>query len=79
MNFDFSKTFDKIPHDRLLSKVRAQWIDGKLLHWIKSWLSDRQQRVTINGSSPSVEVWERSNKWSATEIYFGAITILNIH
>ena len=44
---DFSKAFDKVPHDRLLSKVRAHGIDGKVLRWIRSRLSDRQQRVTI--------------------------------
>ena len=47
---DFSKAFNKVPHDRLLSKVRAHGIDGKVLRWIRSWLSDRQQRVTVNGS-----------------------------
>ena len=47
---DFSKAFDKVPHDRLLNKVRAHGIDGKVLCWIRSWLSNRQQRVTINGS-----------------------------
>ena len=26
---DFSKAFDKVPHDRLLSKVRAHGIGGK--------------------------------------------------
>ena len=49
MYLDFSKAFDKVPHDRLLSKGRAHRIDGKVLHWIRSWLSNRQQRVTING------------------------------
>ena len=33
---DFSKALDKVPHDRLLSKVRAHGIDGKVLRWIKS-------------------------------------------
>ena len=46
---DFSKAFDKVPHQRLLDKVRAHGIDGKVLGWIKSWISDRQQRVVING------------------------------
>ena len=47
---DFSKVFDKVPHERLVNKVRAHGIDGKVLRLIRSWLSDRQQRVTINGS-----------------------------
>ena len=47
---DFSKAFDKVPHQRLLGKVRAHGIDGKILGWIRSWLTDRRQRVVINGS-----------------------------
>ena len=46
---DFSKAFDKVPHQRLLRKVRAHGIDGKILGWIRSWLADRQQRVVLNG------------------------------
>ena len=42
---DFAKAFDKVPISRLLEKVRAHGIRGNLLKWIKSWLSDRQQRV----------------------------------
>ena len=47
---DFSKSFDKVPHERLLSKVRVHGINRKVLRWIRSWLYDRQQRVTINSS-----------------------------
>ena len=46
---DFSKAFDKVPHQRLLRKVKAHGIDGKVLDWVRSWLSDRRQRVVING------------------------------
>ena len=45
---DFSKAFDKVLYDMLLSKVRAHGIDGKVLRWIRLWLSNTQQRVTIN-------------------------------
>ena len=40
---NFSKAFDKVPHDRLLGKVRVHGIDGKVLRWIRLWLSKRQQ------------------------------------
>ena len=46
---DFSKAFDRVPHGRLLSKVKAHGIGGKILGWIRGWLSNRQQRVQING------------------------------
>ena len=46
---DFSKAFDKVPHQRLLKKVEAHGIDGKVLKWIGEWLTCRKQRVQING------------------------------
>lgn len=46
---DFQKAFDKVPHGRLLQKLKAHGISGKIIKWIKNWLSDRKQRVVING------------------------------
>ena len=42
-----SKTFDKVWHEGLLFKWR---INGKLINLLKSYLSNRKQRVRINGS-----------------------------
>jgi len=47
---DFAKAFDKVPHQRLLQKLTSHGITGKLLQWISNWLSNRKQRVCINGS-----------------------------
>ena len=46
---DFAKAFDKVPHKRLLSKLRRYGIKGKIYDWIKDLLSNRKQRVVING------------------------------
>ena len=46
---DFQKAFDKVPHKRLLAKIKAHGIDGKVYLWLKNWLSNRKQRVVING------------------------------
>ena len=46
---DFMKAFDTVPHKRLLSKIQSYCIGDQLLGWISSFLSDRQQRVCING------------------------------
>ena len=46
---DFQKAFDKVPHKRLISKLRAHGIGDHLCVWIEDWLSDRQQRVVLNG------------------------------
>ena len=47
---DFSKAFDRVPHQRLLKKLQAHGIVGELYNWIQSWLSDRKQCVVLNGS-----------------------------
>lgn len=47
---DFSKAFDTVPHKRLLSKLRAYGVGGKLLEWIESFLTGRFQRVVVQGS-----------------------------
>ena len=46
---DFQKAFDTVPHKRLISKVKAHGIAGNTLKWLEDWLSDRKQRVVING------------------------------
>ena len=46
---DYGKAFDRVPHERLLVKLHAYGIRGKLLDWIRSFLSHRKQRVIING------------------------------
>ena len=48
---DFRKAFDKVPHKRLMAKVRSLGIIDKVGDWIEDWLSDRKQRVVINGTS----------------------------
>jgi hypothetical protein len=52
---DFAKAFDKVPLERLLSKCRAHGIRGRVLCWIRSWLTGRRQRVVLNGRFSS---WE---------------------
>ncbi len=47
---DFAKAFDKVPHRRLIDKLEAHGISGKISGWIEEWLSGRRQRVCINGS-----------------------------
>ncbi|KAK3098476.1 hypothetical protein FSP39_019799 [Pinctada imbricata] len=47
---DFQKAFDKVPHKRLLEKLKGYGIGGNLLSWIESFLTERKQRVVLNGS-----------------------------
>ena len=46
---DFRKALDSVPHRRLLSKLQAYGVNGPLLRWIQAFLSDRRQRVAIEG------------------------------
>jgi hypothetical protein len=49
---DFSKAFDKVPYQRLLLK-RHCGIRGNLLDWIEDFLSERTQRVLVEGQHTS--------------------------
>ena len=46
---DFSKALDFVPHERLLAKLDFYGIRGKMLSWIKAFLSNRTQNVSVNG------------------------------
>jgi hypothetical protein len=47
---DFAKAFDKVPRERLLAKLKAHGITGRVLAWIRAWLTGRRQRVVLNGA-----------------------------
>jgi hypothetical protein len=46
---DISKALDRVWHHGLLYKLRKYGIKGNLLTWFGSYLSDRKQRVCMNG------------------------------
>ena len=48
---DFRKAFVSVPHLRLMNKLRAYDIEGKLAGWIQTFLRGRQQRVVVDGVS----------------------------
>ena len=47
--FHFSKAFDTVSHQHLLKKLSLYGIDGKLHHWLSTWLTKRSQRIVIDG------------------------------
>ncbi|MBY0580283.1 MAG: reverse transcriptase family protein, partial [Rickettsiales bacterium] len=52
---DFQKAFDTVDHEILLSKLNYYGVRGISLQWFKSYLSDRQQFVTLNGISSDIK------------------------
>lgn len=48
---DFRKAFDKVSHNKLLHKLSYILQNNKLLAWIKSYLTNRRQFVTLNSAS----------------------------
>ena len=46
---DFSKAFDKVDHEGLLSKLEHLGIRNSLLQWIRAFLIGRKQRVVVEG------------------------------
>lgn len=51
---DFSKAFDKVSHNILLSKLQSQGVGGTLLKWFDSYLKGRTLRVQIGNSLSDV-------------------------
>ena len=48
---DVSKAFDRVWHEGLLHKLKEAGISGKLLNWFQSYLTNRKQRVVIEGAA----------------------------
>ena len=46
---NFAKTFDKVDHKLLLKKLDIYGFHPKVVHWIKSFLSNRTQYVVVDG------------------------------
>ena len=46
---DFSKAFDKVAHEKLISKLHFYGIWGKTLSWDKDFLDSCSQAVALNG------------------------------
>ena len=50
---DFQKAFDKVPHQRLIRKLKSHGMGNSIINWIEHWLTDRRQRVVVDGEVSS--------------------------
>ena len=50
---DFKKAFDLVDHKILLRKLKLYGIDNVTLQWFTSYLTERQQHVSVNNSKSS--------------------------
>ena len=48
---DFQKAFDKVPHQN--HKLKSDGMGNSLINWIEQWLTDRRQRVVVDGEVSS--------------------------
>ena len=51
---DYRKAFDSVPFERLLVKLYAYGIRVKLLQWIREFLTNRKQKVSVNNHSSNL-------------------------
>ncbi len=57
---DFRKAFDKVPHKRLITKLKAKGVSEEITKWIEEWLEQRVQVMKVGG-----EMSEESDVGSA--------------
>ena len=53
IHLDFQKTFDKVPHQRQILKLKSHGMGNSIINWIEQWLTDRRQRVVVGGEVSS--------------------------
>ena len=53
IHLDFQKTFNKVPHQRLILKLKPHGMGNSVINLIEQWLTDRRQRVVVDGKVSS--------------------------
>ena len=48
----FQKAFDTVPHKKLINKLDSYNIRNELINWMEAFLTDRKQKVAVNGKEP---------------------------
>ena len=67
---DFQKAFDKVPHQRLILKLKSHGMGNSIINSIEQWLNDRRHRVVVDGEVSS---------WKPGFFFFFQITRQLVH
>ena len=77
---DLEKAFDKVPHQRLLSKLHSYGINDVLIKWIESFLCSRMQRVRLTAAcqivNRSLVASHKEVCWDLFYLLFSLMTFL---
>ena len=46
---DFQKAFHKVPHPRLIIKLKAHGMGNSIINWIEQWLTHMGPRLVVDG------------------------------
>ena len=69
---DFRKTFDTVPHCRLLSKLSSYGIHNLTHLWIASWLNEKTAGIAMDGITAG---WV----WCTTGDGAGSANVFNLY
>ena len=50
---DFQKAFGKVPHQRLIRKLKSHGMGNGIINWVEQWITDSRQRVVVDGEVSS--------------------------
>ena len=76
---DVSKAFDRVWHKGLLFKLRQNGIEGKLLEWLKNYLSQRKQKVGLKSCFSGLKsIFAGVHQGSVLELFLFLVYINDI-
>ena len=50
---DFMKAFDKVPHERLITKLESYGLSNQIIKWVEKSLNEMDKNFTVNGNESS--------------------------